>query len=269
MSDVSPRIVDWLSSVIELLREPMTTMPKQRILDRLRTCYDSTAASWNWRNRNGSFGMMIAPEDILVARSGPEACPTGALPDSHPLITWFATDQDPLAQTKSRMLAADAPQSPRRRTDRRLIQLGMEQQLSIPYRLDGTMFRTFVVARGGKDYSDDDLTLARHIQQSLITVDQQIHALARLSAGRGSAAMAPAADFDLTGRELAVLHLLAKGLTTRASARQLGCSPRTIEKHLERCFRKLGVRDRLNAVRVATQAGLVGHSQGADSPSFA
>ena len=118
-----------------------------------------------------------------------------------------------------------------------------------------------------KDYSDDDLTLARHIQQSLITVDQQIRALARLSAERGPAD--PAEAFDLTGRELAVLQLLAEGRTTRCSARQLNCSPRTVEKHLERCFRKLGVRDRLNAVRVATQAGLVGRSQGADSPSFA
>jgi len=78
----------------------------------------------------------------------------------------------------------------------------------------------------------------------------------------------PAEGFELTGRELAVLQLLAEGRTTRCTAHQLGCSPRTVEKHLERCFRKLDVRDRLNAVRVATQAGLVGHSQGADSPSL-
>ena len=266
MSDVSPRIVDWLSSVIELLREPMTTMPKQRILGRLRDCYDSTAASWNWRDRDGAFGMIIAPDDILSAwrSSGPYA--SGAPTDSQPLISWFPADQDPACQTGSPAAGTAGPRFPRQRTDRRLIQLGMEQQLSIPYRLDGTMFRTFVVARGGKDYSDDDLTLARHIQQSLITVDQQIRALARLSADRGSAD--PAEGFELTGRELAVLQLLAEGRATRCTARQLDCSPRTVEKHLERCFRKLGVRDRLNAVRVATQAGLVGHSQGADSPSL-
>ena len=122
------------------------------------------------------------------------------------------------------------------------------------------MFRTYTVARGGKDYSDDDLMLARHIQQSLMTVDHQISVLARASAEHGVAA--PAADFQLTGRESAALQLLAEGLTTRASARRLGCAPRTVEKHLERCFRKLGVRDRVNAVRVATQAGLVAHSPG-------
>ena len=266
MSDVSPRIVDWLSSVIELLREPMTTMPKLTILGRLRDCYDSTAASWNWRDRDGAFGMMIAPEDIVLARPTPNACPSGVLSDRQPLITWFTVDQDPPMQTRCSVAGTSLPRSPPPSTDRRLIQLGMDQQLSIPYRLDGTMFRTFVVARGGKDYSDDDLTLARHIQQSLITVDQQIRTLARLSAERGSADLA--AEFELTGRELAVLQLLAEGRTTRCSAHQLGCSPRTVEKHLERCFRKLGVRDRLNAVRVATRAGLIGHSQGADSPSL-
>ena len=140
----------------------------------------------------------------------------------------------------------------------------MECQLRIPYRLDGTTFRTYSVARGGKEYSDNDLTLAWHIQQSLITVDQQICVLARLSAEHGRGRNAPQTS-SLTGRELAVLQLLAEGRTTRASARRLGCAPRTVEKHLERCFRKLGVRDRINAVRVATQAGLVAHSAAQDT----
>ena len=251
MSDVSARIVDWLSSVLELLREPMTTMPTQKILDRLRVSYDSTAASWNWRDPDGAFGMISAPKDILVARPARDACPVGAVNPTGPLMG-FTTGHVRRSPFNSPIPAVVIS------GDRRLIQLGMEHQLSIPYRLDGTMFRTFIVARGGKDYSDDDLMLARHIQQSLITVDQQISVLARASAEHGVAATA--ADFQLTGRELAVLQLLAEGRTTRASARRLGCAPRTVEKHLERCFRKLGVRDRVNAVRVATQAGLVAHA---------
>ena len=78
MSDVSPRIVDWLSSVIELLREPMTTMPTQTILDRLRVCYDSTAASWNWRDPDGAFGMISAPEGHLAGPAGAGRVPVGA-----------------------------------------------------------------------------------------------------------------------------------------------------------------------------------------------
>ena len=252
MSDVLLRTVDWLSSVLELLREPMTTMPTQTILDRLRTCYDSTAASWNWRDSDGASGMVLAPQDILLARPTRGARPVDPPTHTGP-STWFAADQHPRLPPHALIPTIVVS------SDRRLIQVGMEHQLSIPYRLDGTMFRTYIVARGGKDYSDDDVMLARHIQQSLITIDQQSGVLARLSAELG---MAPAADFHLTGRELAVLQLLAEGQTTRASARQLGCAPRTVEKHLECCFRKLGVRDRLNAVRVATQAGLVAYSSG-------
>ena len=252
MSDVSPRIVDWLSSVLDLLREPMTTMPTQKIMDRLRSCYDSTAASWNWRDPDGAFGMISAPKDILVARSTRAACQVGAANDTGSMMA-FATDQGPRSQAHSSIPAVVVS------GDRRLIHLGMKHQLSIPYRLDETMFRNYIVARGGKDYSNDDLMLARHIQQSLITVDQQICVLAHLSAEHGVATTA--ADFKLIGREMAVLQLLTAGRTTRASARRLRCAPRTVEKHLERWFRKLGVRDRLNAVRVATQAGLVTHSQ--------
>jgi len=258
MSDVSPRIVDWLCSVMELLREPMTTMPTQKILDRLRACYDSTVASWNWRNPDGEIGMTFTPKDIVQTPTR-NACPDNAFSDSHPLVRWFVTDQN----------AAPPTNSPKPTTavsdDRWLTQLGMECQLRIPYRLDATTSRTYSVARGGREYSDDDLTLARHIQQSLITVDRQICVLSRFSAEDATAATAT--DFQLTGRELAVLQLLAEGRTTRASARRLGCAPRTVEKHLERCFRKLGVSDRLNAVRVATQAGLVAHSPAADTSS--
>ncbi len=38
--------------------------------------------------------------------------------------------------------------------------------------------------------------------------------------------------------------------------RRLGCSPRTVEKRLEHVHRKLAVRDRVNAIRVARYLGL-------------
>ena len=64
-------------------------------------------------------------------------------------------------------------------------------------------------------------------------------------------------DLGLTARETSVLALLAAGYPNRGIARRLGCAPRTVEKHLERIFRKLGVRDKLNAVRVAQACSLV------------
>jgi DNA-binding NarL/FixJ family response regulator len=50
-----------------------------------------------------------------------------------------------------------------------------------------------------------------------------------------------------------VLALLAEGLPTQIIAHRLDCSPRTVHKHLERTYRKLGVRDRVNALRIAQQ----------------
>jgi DNA-binding CsgD family transcriptional regulator len=77
------------------------------------------------------------------------------------------------------------------------------------------------------------------------------------------------ADPGLTARELAVVRLLARGLTAEAMARRLGCSPRTVQKHLERLYRKLDVGDRLMAVERAREHGLCGsdgHPVAADDP---
>ncbi len=65
------------------------------------------------------------------------------------------------------------------------------------------------------------------------------------------------AGVPLTGRELAVLELVAGGLITAAIARRLGISPRTVGKHLEQAYRKLGANDRVSAVLRAHSLGLV------------
>ena len=62
---------------------------------------------------------------------------------------------------------------------------------------------------------------------------------------------------ELTRRELAVLHLLVEGCTAVAMAHRLGISVRTVQKHLEHVYRKLGVGDRLSAVLTAQRVGLL------------
>jgi DNA-binding CsgD family transcriptional regulator len=73
----------------------------------------------------------------------------------------------------------------------------------------------------------------------------------------GAARVSPDASVLLTRRELAVLALAARGLTAGAMARRLGISPRTVGKHLERAYRKLGANDRVSAVLRAHSLGLV------------
>lgn len=61
----------------------------------------------------------------------------------------------------------------------------------------------------------------------------------------------------LTPREHDVLRLMANGLTTKAIAHELGLSPETAKDYLLGVFRKLEVRDRVSALRRATELGLV------------
>ena len=70
---------------------------------------------------------------------------------------------------------------------------------------------------------------------------------------RGDAATA----FELTGREVTVLALLAQGHTAAAIGRRLGISPRTVHVHLDHLYRKLEVHDRMTAVRAARDCGLL------------
>jgi len=60
-------------------------------------------------------------------------------------------------------------------------------------------------------------------------------------------------EFRLTSRESEVLSWLAKGKTNRDIAQILGLSPRTIDKHLEQIYAKLGVENRTSAAAVAAK----------------
>ncbi|GLH81518.1 DNA-binding response regulator [Bradyrhizobium sp. SSBR45G] len=59
-------------------------------------------------------------------------------------------------------------------------------------------------------------------------------------------------EFGLTSREGEVLSWLSKGKTNRDIAQILGLSPRTVDKHLEQIYAKLGVENRTAAAAIAT-----------------
>jgi DNA-binding NarL/FixJ family response regulator len=61
----------------------------------------------------------------------------------------------------------------------------------------------------------------------------------------------------LTKRERQVLELLSEGFTVGQVATRLRISPRTVETHVAKLYRKLGVRTRLQAVSRAASLGLV------------
>jgi DNA-binding CsgD family transcriptional regulator len=133
-----------------------------------------------------------------------------------------------------------------------------QQQLSMVIDIDPAgRGRGWIVTRRGSDFSDDDLATASSLLSLLIAFDhlyrkrpdrrRELTAAGAPRTGRGTC---------LSAREQQVVDLLARGLTAHAIGTALGISPRTVGKHLEHIYTKIGHHDRLMAALYASNAAL-------------
>lgn len=254
MSDTR-RLTGWLELAADLVMLPLANWPAERIARQLTDTFLAVGCAFHTRGPDGSASHRVWPPGVV---------------------------DDPL-DAVCRSSVIDIPSCPRMRRhgratdDSGVVQIGSQAVRDVALRLaapvdecqdssgvqDSTLRseigslqarQVFVVWRLTA-FTPEELDLARQLDRLLNSID--------LAAGP-CAVLRQRAHFpfdtegrSLTARELAVLVLLAEGLTAVAIARKLAIAERTVRKHLERIYAKLGVTDRLSAVLNAQRAGLL------------
>ncbi len=123
----------------------------------------------------------------------------------------------------------------------------VEHVMAVPIHVDGRFLVSFVFNRGGSAFTDRDRDLAEVMRPHLTNLYRLGVAIERTRELPADAPFDRAAA-SLTPREREVLDWVAAGKTNRDVAAILGASARTVEKHLERIYEKLGVETRTAAV---------------------
>ncbi len=130
--------------------------------------------------------------------------------------------------------------------------IGIDEMLALALK-PGSLHVCISLNRTGPDFTPAAVDLLTRLRPLLT------RRIARLAANRanqlavGEGAAWPGRA-DLTPRQEQVLRLVASGLTDAAIGHRLGCSPRTVDKHLEHIYRRLGVSCRAAAIAAACTA---------------
>lgn len=93
--------------------------------------------------------------------------------------------------------------------------------------------------------------------ERVFTAEQEKVAVVELGRMARTARQSSDVRAALTDRELQILELVSQGLTVKQVASRIGLSPRTVETHIAKLYRKLAVKNRVQAVSKAAALGLV------------
>ncbi|MEU2603633.1 response regulator transcription factor [Streptomyces albus] len=174
----------------------------------------------------------------------------------NPLIGHYRTQADPCPRTPEEVIGRAAwDRSPAREVARNFT--GAGHMLAVPSALTGSAQRGLVL------YSDAPFSLARRAfahraQPLLAAIDAHDRALVHLREAGPRRAEDNARSYGLTPRELTVLTLLSQALPAKTIAARLGISVRTVQTHVQRVYKKLGTRDRMETCLLARNLGLTG-----------
>jgi HD-GYP domain-containing protein (c-di-GMP phosphodiesterase class II)/DNA-binding CsgD family transcriptional regulator len=105
-------------------------------------------------------------------------------------------------------------------------------------------------------YGDDEAARTLEVEADG-RLDADAVACVLAAAGRRAAPAPPGWPADLTDREVEVLRLIARGQSNREVAQQLFIAPKTVGRHVENLYRKIGVSSRAAAAVFAMENRLL------------
>jgi DNA-binding CsgD family transcriptional regulator len=150
-------------------------------------------------------------------------------------------------------------------------QIGVEHQMAFTLPSAQDRILAVILSRRDEDFTDDERDLIEQARPFLIQFYQNVlrytEALALRLPSSGSAdrpQLETLRALGLTKRQAEVLQLLATGAGERDIAERLAISHRTVQKHLQLCYRALGVDRRSRAAALAWSALDGDHSSSAD-----
>jgi DNA-binding CsgD family transcriptional regulator len=248
----------WLELIGGLLATPLMAMPADRIALQLTESFGLVGASYELRAPGRAPQRQLWPLDERFGghRAEIEQWRPHRAIDCHPIARYYLATGDPAV-----IQVTDVPD---RFADRHVVgawkerasQWGCVNQIALPLHLGDCSHRVFVLGRS-ETFSPAEMQTARRLQRLLLGLDRQVLALSGAAGARPGLLSRPTGEVRLTAREVAVLALVADGHTAGAVARRLLIGERTVHKHLQHLYGKLGVTDRLSAVLAAQRLGVL------------
>jgi DNA-binding CsgD family transcriptional regulator len=244
---------EWLEVVAEVMAAPLVDLPIERIALALNRTLNGVGCAYSLQRDGGLLcgGIYPLTESFGGHRAEIEEAGPREAPRIHPILQYYrATGSTGYLQVAD-VPAAHVEPGAVAAWYERARPWGVGDQLALPVHIRPDGHRAFVVGRD-TPFSAAEMEFAGRVWRLLIGLDRQVQAFGVLRPEPDVAQ-----DFRLTPRELTVLGLLVEGLTAGAIGRRLAIGERTVQKHLEHAYTKLGVRDRLSAVLRAQHLGLL------------
>ncbi len=219
---------------------------------------------------------MVIADDQRLIRAGlrvilasePDICVVGEAPDGLEAIELVRTLAPAIVLMDIRMPNMDGLTAARRildHSDTRVLVL-------TTFDADEYVYETLKIGASGfllKDAPPEQLVGAvRCIAGGDALIDPSVtrRLIRRFTRAARPAALLPAQLQELTARELDVLRLIARGLANAEIAAELVVEESTVKTHVSRILMKLGLRDRVQAVVLAYESGLVVPDERIDLP---